>query len=72
MIDRFDNEYSDEDVVKWSSILRTIQENGLGVKATNRLTQVIARLFGSDVQPLPLEEVEAIMQERGLESRKME
>ena len=72
MISRFDNEYSDEDVVKWSNVLRVMQENGISNRAANRLTQVIANFFGSDVQPLSLEEVEAIMHERGLESTNLE
>ena len=72
MINRFENEYSDEYMVKWLNILRVMQENGISNNATNRLTQLIANFFGSDVQPLSLEEVEAIMKERGLESTNTE
>ena len=72
MINRFENEYSDEHMVKWLNILRVMQENGISNNAANRLTQLIANFFGSDVQPLSLEEVEAIMKERGLESTNTE
>ena len=66
------NEYSDEYMVKWLNILRVMQENGISNNAANQLTQLIANFFGSDVQPLSLEEVEAIMKERGLESTNTE
>ena len=66
MINRFENEYSDEYMVKWLNILRVMQENGISNNAANR------NFFGSDVQPLSLEEVEAIMKERGLESTNTE
>ena len=72
VINRFENEYSDEYMVKWLNILRVMQENGISNNAANRLTQLIANFFGSDVQPLSLEEVEAIMKERGLESTNTE
>ena len=72
MINRFENEYSDEYMVKWLNILRVMQENGISNNAANRLMQLIANFFGSDVQPLSLEEVEAIMKERGLESTNTE
>jgi hypothetical protein len=72
MINRFENEYSDEYMVKWLNILRVMQENGISNNAANQLTQLIANFFGSDVQPLSLEEVEAIMKERGLESTNTE
>ena len=68
VIDRFDNDCSDEDLVKWSKILRGIQETGISTKAANRLTPIIASLIGSDIPPLSLEEVEALIHERGLES----
>lgn len=72
MINRFENEYSNEYMVKWLNILRVMQENGISNNAANQLTQLIANFFGSDVQPLSLEEVEAIMKERGLESTNTE
>ena len=72
MINRFENEYSDEYMVKWLNILRVMQENGISNNAANRLTQLIANFFDSDVQPLSWEEVEAIMKERGLESTNTE
>ena len=72
MINRFENEYSDEYMVKWLNILRVMQENGISNNAANQLTQLIANFFGSDVQPLSLEEVAAIMKERGLESTNTE
>ena len=72
MYNRFENEYSDEYMVKWLNILRVMQENGISNNAANQLTQLIANFFGSDVQPLSLEEVEAIMKERGLESTNTE
>ena len=72
MINRFENEYGDEYMVKWLNILRVMQENGISNNAANQLTQLIANFFGSDVQPLSLEEVEAIMKERGLESTNTE
>ena len=72
MINRFENEYSDEYMVKWLNILRVMQENGISNNAANQLTPLIANFFGSDVQPLSLEEVEAIMKERGLESTNTE
>lgn len=72
MIDRFENECSDEDLIKWSKILRGIQENGISTRAANRLTPIIADLIGSDVPPLSLEEMEALMRERGLESANVE
>ena len=72
MINRFENEYSDKYMVKWLNILRVMQENGISNNAANQLTQLIANFFGSDVQPLSLEEVEAIMKERGLESTNTE
>ena len=45
MINRFENEYSDEYMVKWLNILRVMQENGISNNAANQLTQLIAN-FG--------------------------